>query len=1330
MKRTFFSLSLFALCFSLGAQQRQQDRVNPSMYTYPAISTRTEVILPRVNGYNVIKADLHVHTIYSDGNLTSAARITEAWQDGLDAIAITDHIEVKLNVGSFKKFLGNLVVDNKKAKKDEKVDMNSHVEGARGMASRLGITLIPGIEITRNPREVGHFNALFTTDNNLIPDEDPLQAIRNAKKQNAIVQINHPGWARTNNDYTATAETAIKEGLIDGVEVFNSYEFYPEVIERAVAAGHYVCCGSDLHITSNERYGHYGKLRDMTLIFAKDSSLASIREALEARRTLAYAYGDIAGSEELLKDFFRAACSVKVVSVDSKGRKRLQITNNSSFPYILKLPDSTVDYTLEGFSSIIWTVRGDDLPVTVSNMWYGDGKHPSVTLGLTAACGKSGEPSPECFANPPSEARPRVWWHWEDGNITKDGIRKDLEWMKRVGIGGYHHFDAGLSQDPVVKNRFIYMHEDWKDAFRYAIRLSDSLGFTVGIASSPGWSNTGGPWVSRDDAMKKLVWTALDVEKGHLQTILPEPEKKQDYYRDIRVVAFKLPETDGAVRSIKVLGNNKRPKWNIMAYKWNLVLEASDDGKTFREVTRIPQTCSPSITVNFPPVKAAEFRLRDLDGNLDIPYVLYTRSRVQNAEDKAGFSSPYDLNDFPTVIPDDEPLAELGTVTDLTSKMSEDGRLEWDVPDGRWRILRIGYTLTGKQNGPAPKEATGLEVDKFDRDAYRRYFNNYLNLYRDATDGMMGARGITEILVDSYEAGWQTWTPAMFEEFESRRGYSLLPWLPALTGEILGSAVATEKFLFDWRTTLSDLYRDTYAQVKDIAASYGIGTVCLESQEDGRVFVADGMGVKRNATVPMAACWTLVDKPTSHSTYEMAVSDMRESASVAHLYGKQWVAAESFTADGLEQNALAFTPGKLKRLADTEFASGVNRIFVHESSHQPLDDCRPGIGLNKYGQWFCRHETWAEQAKPWMDYIARTSYMLSRGSNVADILVYYGEDTNITARYGKALFPVPLGYNYDFVNPDGLFDLKVEGGRIVAPSGVSYALLCVDIAGLPQTERVRMRLEELQAMGANVCDVKDLSSAIVSVSARDVESPSGIRFVHRKTAASDIYWLDNPTDSTVCAEITFRCGGMVPVLWNPENGEIHALSYRTDGETTTIPLEFNADDAFFVVFGAWKASAERKPEMTAGRIELKSWTLAFPQRTIKLNGLQDYTASKHEDVKYFSGTCVYTSEFELDTVPPDAELDLGRVCDLCELKVNGQDIGVLWRAPFKASVGKYLKKGRNVVEVRLVNVWVNRLIGDAQPGCRNVTTYTTRKFYNAESPLLPAGLLGPVVLRY
>ena len=380
MKKTLIIMLLCSICISVQAQQRQQDRKNPSMLTYPVISTRTEIVLPQVNGYNVIKADLHVHTIYSDGNLTSSARVTEAWQNGLDAIAITDHIEVRPNVGAFETYLA----DNIKVKDDDryKTDMNYSVNGARGTANSLGITLIPGIEITRSPMEVGHFNALFTTDNNLIHNEDALQSIRNAKKQNAIIQINHPGWARPDNEFTSTAEAALAEGLISGVEVFNSYEFYPEIIEKATNLGLYVSCGSDLHITSQERYGNYGMFRDMTLILAKDNSLEAIREALENQRTLAYAYGDIAGSEELLKAFFKAAVSCKVVSADSKGNKRVQVTNNSSFPYVITFPGFSTDITLKGFTSIMFTTKDSEIPVTVTNMWYGDGKHPSTALEL------------------------------------------------------------------------------------------------------------------------------------------------------------------------------------------------------------------------------------------------------------------------------------------------------------------------------------------------------------------------------------------------------------------------------------------------------------------------------------------------------------------------------------------------------------------------------------------------------------------------------------------------------------------------------------------------------------------------------------------------------------------------------------------------------------------------------------------------------------------------------------------------------------------------------------------------------------------------------------
>lgn len=968
----------------------------------------------------------------------------------------------------------------------------------------------------------------------------------------------------------------------------------------------------------------------------------------------------------------------------------------------------------------------------------------SVAVSIPV-CASTSTPDAASFGNPPRECLPRVWWHWEDGNVAKDGIRKDLEWMDRSGIGGFHHFDAGLSQAPVVSERLIYMREDWRDAFRYALHIADSLDMTVGIASSPGWSNTGGPWVSRDDAMKKLVWSAVDVEGGSVDAVIPNPEAYDGYYRDIAVVAFPLPESDGALKSVRVEGNGGRQMWNVAPYEYNLALEARGSDDVFRKVASIPQTTASAISVNFGPVYADSLRLVNADGTPSgLVFEVFDRTRISHAEEKAGFSSPYDLDSFVTTAAPAESFAGCDDVRDISAMFdSAAGRLTWNAPSGgRWRIIRFGYTLTGRRNGPAPAEATGLEVDKLDSAAYHDYFIKYLDMYSAALGGPLGERGVDELLVDSYEAGWQTWTPRMVGEFGRRRGYGLVKWMPVLAGEILDSPGASEKFLFDWRRTIGDLHAANYGRIKDIAASYGVRGLCLESQENGRVFVADGMSIKRTATVPMAACWTSPGHWTTHSTPPIAVADIRESASVSHLYGTEFVAAESFTTDGFEGTAYSFTPERLKRLADMEFASGVNRIFIHESSHQPLDDCRPGLGLLIYGQWFSRHETWAEMSGPWLKYLARTSYMLSRGSNVADVLVYYGEDANVTARYGLEPFACPDGYNYDFINADGLADLKVKDGRVVALSGASYAVLCLDNEGLPESDEARSRIADLVAAGAAVCAPEGLEATLGTATQKDLDAPSQIRYVHRTAGGTQIYWLDNPADSTLEYDFSFRDGSGSPSLWDPESGRILPLKSRRKDGRRTVHLKMSPDDAFFVVFAS---EAGRLQETSAvseyafsryaarsdgnGRgMDLTGWTASFPERTVGMDSLRDYTAFDDEYVKYFSGTCVYSTCFDLDSKPSEAILDLGEVCDLCRVRVNGVDCGVLWRAPFLTDIAPALRRGENRIEVEVANVWVNRLIGDMQPDCPKVTTYSTTCFFKPDSPLRPAGLKGPVRL--
>ena len=730
------------------------------------------------------------------------------------------------------------------------------------------------------------------------------------------------------------------------------------------------------------------------------------------------------------------------------------------------------------------------------------------------------------FVTPPDSAKPYTWWHWINGNVTNQGITLDLEAMKCIGLGGFQQFDVGkfAPVGPATYGSPLY----W-ELKRHAIREADRLGLNFEMHNCPGWSSSGGPWITPELSMQVVTWSELQVEAGRLiDAALPQPTAKENYYRDIFVLAF--PET----------ATPRLAQWRRKA--------------------------------NFP----------DRD------------------KDEPATSQGVPINS--------------AAVLNITECIDHSGRVRWTAPPGRWTILRLGVTTTGMINRTAVEGGIGLECDKLRKDVLEFHLDKILSNLR-STLRPMALKGRVGLLIDSYEVGMQNWTPAFPEEFRKRRGYDLVSYLPTLTGRVVDSATTSEQFLWDFRRTQADLMADNYyGHFTELCHQHGITTYAEPYGTSNFEELQAGGRVDR----PMGEFWLGADNSRS----------VKLAASVGHVFAKQVIGAESFTGFTAYSKWQEY-PFNMKATGDWMFTQGINRFYFHRFAHQPHPTAQPGMTMGPWGLHFDRTNTWFEQSKTWMDYLARCQFLLQQGRFVADLLYYGGSEGAVETPILPAdLSPTPPeGYQWDVVNDEvSLNRMKIEGGLIVLPDGMKYRLLILP-ANTEVTLAVLSRLQELVKQGLTLVGARPKGSPSLSDQKRSDEfsriaselwwelredsisprrfgsgqvfwtqslgpildqlgvktdfactSRSGdapINFIHRRLPGADLYFIANRRRRREEIVVTMRIPDQQPELWDAATGKIKpAVVYELCDGGVRLPLVLEPAGSVFVVFRA-KAAKKR-----------------------------------------------------------------------------------------------------------------------------------------------------------
>ena len=988
------------------------------------------------------------------------------------------------------------------------------------------------------------------------------------------------------------------------------------------------------------------------------------------------------------------------------------------------------------------------------------------------------------FSEVPEDQPLAVYWYWLDGNISEEGVVKDLYAMKSVGINRVQIGMIGDGQGAPRGKVRMFTREWWK-ILRTMFRTAGELGIEVGLFNSPGWSQSGGPWVKSEQSMRYLT-AVNDTVQGPVRYSVPM-SSLGEVGQDVKVLAYPLVAPDAE----KIIADNVSDKTEILL---------SCDGKITARKLVLYFAEAGAADMEFSVRKGEDWILVDrcyLDrsntnnivGFIPLAPYVFSLPEVEGEEfrvtlDKNGFVNKVELSDIPMVEfyaektlakmyphplpmwddylwrnqPDytDVDFLQVSQVRDISSYVSAEGNLTWDVPEGMWVISRTGMLTTGVICSPAPEEGRGLETDKMSKEHIRAHFDNYLGkiLERIPAEDRKTFRVVVE---DSYETGGQNWTDGMIDAFREAYGYDPVPFIPALGGTIVGSPDVTDRFLWDLRRLVADMVAYEYvAGLREISHEHGL-TTWLENYGHWG-FPGEFLQYGGQSDEVAGEFW---------SFGSLGDIENRAASSCAHIYGKGKVWAESCTCGGSDFNLY---PATMKQRVDRFFTEGINATLLHLYIQQP-DDRMPGINAN-FGNEFNRNNTWFSQLDTFLDYLKRCNYMLQQGRYVADVAYFIGED--VPKMTGVRSPEIPKGYSYDYVNAEVLMTAKARDGKLVLESGMEYSVLV-----LPELETMRPELlakisqlvydgvvvrgpaptrspslENYPQADTEVVEMADemwQSKYIYpDASLEQIFSNLGILpdftvsdpmlpvlFIHLTTDTGEIYFVSNQSENSIVFDADFRVDGLQPELWNPGTGDIRYLSdSKVSGRTVSIPMKMEPYESSFVVFRepAGKIPVrENFPEPELISAVEGPWTIEFekdrggPDEPIVAENLFDWIESDDPELKYFSGTAIYTAAFDISRLPETpVYLDLGDVMVMAKVRINGQEAGGVWTEPYMVNITGLLKEGKNTLEVAVVNCWRNRMIGEFSMPKKDRFTYNTASRLNPDSPLQSSGLLGPV----